>query len=211
MWELRWILLVLGMALVGVVYWFSTRQRPNPNDPDALRERTEPGLSETPAADASEEVAAPTPTPPPVAAGPQPTERIIALRLVAQVSQTLDGESVVLAMRDKGLRHGRHGIFHRYDGDDNDREWFSVASLTEPGSFDLGALKNSKLPGVSFFMVLPSVADDVEVFDDMVRTARELAQELEGDLLDERGSSWSYQRERYVREEIIQFRHQRGA
>jgi len=211
MWELRWILLVLGMTLVGVVYWFSTRQRANPNDPDALRERTEPGLSGAPAADLADVAEESPPTPQRVAPGPQPTERIIALRLVAQVSKTLDGESVVLAMRDKGLRHGRHGIFHRYDGDSNDRECFSVASLTEPGSFDLSALKNSKLPGISFFMVLPSVADEVEVFDDMVRTARELAQELEADLLDERGSSWSYQRERYVREEIIQFRHQRGA
>ena len=209
MWELRWILLVLGIALVGLVYWLSTRQPRDPNDPDALRGRAEPGLrSASDSADPATELAEP-------AAGQKTqrrqAERIIALRMVAQGSKTLDADAVVLALREKGLRHGRHGIFHRYDGDGNDRECFSVASLTEPGSFELTTLKDTQLPGVSLFMVLPNVADEVAVFDDMVRTARELAQELDGDLLDERGSSWSYQRERYIREEIIQFRHQQGA
>lgn len=202
--ELRWILLVLGIAAVGAVYWLSTRQRFNPTDPDAVRQRTEPDLVEAeegvPAAD---DIAPPVP--------PRASERIIALRLVPHGDGTLDSEAVVLALRDKGLRHGRFGIFHRYDGDEETEECFSVASLVEPGSFDLTGLKDSRLPGVSLFMVLPNVSDEVEVFDDMVRTGRALSQELDADLLDERGSSWSYQRERYVREEIIQFRHQRGA
>jgi FtsZ-interacting cell division protein ZipA len=43
----------------------------------------------------------------------------------------------------------------------------------------------------------------------MVRTARDLARDLNGDLRDEQGSSWSIQRERFVREEIIQFQHGR--
>jgi FtsZ-interacting cell division protein ZipA len=42
----------------------------------------------------------------------------------------------------------------------------------------------------------------------MVALARNLADDLDGVILDERGSSWSIQRERYVREEIIQFHHQ---
>ena len=42
----------------------------------------------------------------------------------------------------------------------------------------------------------------------MVGTARELARELEAELRDENGSSWSIQRERYVREEIIEYLHQ---
>jgi FtsZ-interacting cell division protein ZipA len=42
----------------------------------------------------------------------------------------------------------------------------------------------------------------------MVQTARSLAHDLEAELHDEKGSSWSIQRERYVREEIIRYRHQ---
>ena len=39
----------------------------------------------------------------------------------------------------------------------------------------------------------------------MMAAARALAQSLDGELLDESGSTLSIQRERYLREEIIQF------
>jgi cell division protein ZipA len=83
---------------------------------------------------------------------------------------------------------------------------FSVASLTEPGTFDLDNL--GAISGMSLFVVLPGGIDPVECFDAMVETARSLAHRLDADLLDERGSSWSIQRERYLREELIRYRHQ---
>jgi FtsZ-interacting cell division protein ZipA len=61
---------------------------------------------------------------------------------------------------------------------------------------------------MSFFMVLPGVGDPVSRFDQMVDVARSLARTLDADLHDEKGSSWSVQRERYVREEMIEYRHQ---
>ena len=42
----------------------------------------------------------------------------------------------------------------------------------------------------------------------MMSASRSLANQLEGELLDEEGSSLSVQRERYLREEIIQYEHQ---
>ena len=47
-------------------------------------------------------------------------------------------------------------------------------------------------------------------FDLMVATARALAAGLRGDLVDEQGSTLSIQRERYLREEVIQFQHRQG-
>jgi FtsZ-interacting cell division protein ZipA len=41
----------------------------------------------------------------------------------------------------------------------------------------------------------------------MMEAARALAQSLDADLLDESGSTLSIQRERYMREEIIQYQH----
>ena len=41
----------------------------------------------------------------------------------------------------------------------------------------------------------------------MMTAARTLAQSLDGELLDESGSTLSIQRERYMREEVIQFEH----
>jgi cell division protein ZipA len=130
------------------------------------------------------------------------------LRLVPRGDE-LTSERAVLALRAEGLRHGRYGIFHRVTEDSrNDDALFSVASLTEPGSFDLANLADSTIAGLSLFVVLPGTGDPVARFDMMIETARALAVELDAELHDERGSSWSVQRERYVREEIIKYRHQ---
>jgi cell division protein ZipA len=63
---------------------------------------------------------------------------------------------------------------------------------------------------MSFFMVLPGLGDPVVCFDEMIQAARALSKELDAEIFDEQGSSWSIQRERYIREEIIEYRHQMG-
>ena len=55
---------------------------------------------------------------------------------------------------------------------------------------------------------LPGPIDGVEAFDDMVDIARALAKQLGGELFDEQGSTLSLQRQRYLREEVVQFQHQ---
>jgi len=117
-------------------------------------------------------------------------------------------ERAVVALQGVGLEHGRYGIFHRMIEDQRDEPAFSVASLTEPGSFDLNNVGGQTIAGLTLFVVLPGEGDAVARFDAMVETARALSVELEADLHDERGSSWSVQRERYIREEIIKYRHQ---
>jgi cell division protein ZipA len=110
-------------------------------------------------------------------------------------------------MRGIGLRHGKFGIFHRYDGSDDSNAVFSAASLVEPGSFDLQNIQAQEIPGISLFLVLPGPIDSVKAFDLMMAAARTLTQSLQGELLDESGSTLSIQRERYLREEVIQFQH----
>jgi cell division protein ZipA len=134
-------------------------------------------------------------------------ERIVTVRLIAQGHGTFAGEDLIPALREVGLRHGRFGIFHRHDPHDEMRILFSVASLTEPGSFDLTRAMAEQFPGVSLFALFPGPGDPVAAFDDMLSTARDLARRLDGEILDEQGSRLSVQRERYLREEVIQFRH----
>ncbi|KAB2823060.1 MAG: cell division protein ZipA, partial [Candidatus Dadabacteria bacterium] len=110
-----------------------------------------------------------------------------------------------------GLKHGRFGIFHRHEVSDEGRITFSVASLVEQGSFDLSRLKDAVYPGVSLFLMLPGPRDPLAAFDDMLATARLLAEKLDGELLDEHGSRLSVQRERYLREEVIQYPHKQTA
>lgn len=142
-------------------------------------------------------------------ADPGPTinpEKIVAMRVAAREGLTIEAEALVLKLREQGLRHGKFSIFHRHADEGSGAPLFSVASMTEPGSFDLSRLRETRLPGVTLFMVLPGPGDPVSSFDEMVVTARGLADELDGEVLDESGSTWSVQRERYIREELIQYR-----
>ena len=212
MWDLRWVLLGLGaLVLVGVYLWsrgiVSRDMLPSLPRRKERKERTEPSIG--------------APPPPAVVVAPEPEslvetaseeekarpapDRIVTLRLIPRGAE-LATERAVAALRNAGLEHGRYAIFHRQLG--TNREGFSVASLTEPGSFDLDNLGDSTIAGLSFFVVLPGQGDPVLRFDAMVETARALSVELTADLFDERGSSWSSQRERYLREELIEYRHQ---
>jgi len=105
------------------------------------------------------------------------------------------------------MRSGKFGIYHQCDGNDESRIIFSAASLVEPGSFDIANIKEQEIPGISLFIVLPGPIDGAEGFDMMIAAARTLAQSLNAELLDESGSTLSIQRERYMREDIIQFQH----
>jgi cell division protein ZipA len=211
MWDLRWVLLGLGALVVVGVYLWSRGILSGAMLPKLprRRERTEPSmLDEQPP---REQQTAEPETEPLVAtvsederARPGP-DRIVALRLVPR-KDDLAVERAITALRSAGLEHGRYSIFHRQLG--TNREGFSVASLTEPGAFDLEHSGEGTIAGLSFFMVLPGGGDPVARFDAMVETARALSVELAADLFDERGSSWSSQRERYLREELIEYRHQ---
>ena len=206
--ELRWVLLALGVLIIVAIYfwdrglaklWASLRAGRGKRE-SAPAVRVEPEMGET-VDDPPEEEPAESPEEPSA-----PVESIVTLRLIPD-GGSISADRVILALRAAGLRHGRYGIFHKCVSELSDDPLFSVANLTEPGSFDLSRLSETTIPGMSFFMMLPGVGDPVERFDQMVTTARELARELDGELRDENGSSWSIQRERYVREEVIEYFH----
>ena len=207
---LRWLLLFFGLLVIAGVYIYSRREKkPKDDKGDVIAERREPTL------DGSESIAVEDLDSdfesPEVeeAAGNAPAEgspqKIVTLRLIGRDKKPFQGDELILSMRGIGLRHGKFGIFHRYDGNDENRTIFSAASLVEPGSFDLTNIKDQQIPGISLFLVLPGPVDSVESFDMMMAAARALAQSMDGELLDESGSTLSIQRERYMREEIIQF------
>jgi cell division protein ZipA len=212
--ELRWTLLALGLLLILAVYLWSrgVPQRWIARLPDIRRvTRAEP-IRVEPAIDAEPE-ADPDPDSdfePPAVVEPsrdaQQPQKVVTLRFIPREGQ-LACDRVLLALRAAGLKHGRYGIFHKHPDEFSDDELFSVANLTEPGSFDLVRASETRIRGMSFFMTLPGPGDPVDRFDVMVQTARDLARDLEAELRDEKGSSWSIQRERFVREEIIQYRH----
>jgi cell division protein ZipA len=207
MWDLRWVLLGLGaLVLIGVYLW--SRGIVSRDMLSALprrKPRTEPSMGEPVPAPPEPEVPSLVQTVSEEEKKRPAPDRIVTLRLVPRAEEVPTARAVA-ALRNAGLEHGRYAIFHRQLG--ANREGFSVASLTEPGSFDLERMDGTTIAGLSFFVVLPGNGDPVERFDAMVETARALTVELAADLFDDGGSSWSSQRERYLREELIEYRHQ---
>lgn len=226
---LRWILLGVGILVIIGVVLFGRRKQASTDETPVRHEpslddggRVEPSLGDA-SAEAGGEPAAFTSADPAgeqvdiedVAGTPgRSTEteipddveqKIVTVRIVASDQNPFPGDQLVLSLRGIGMRHGRFGIFHRYDGNDEDRVVFSAASLVEPGSFELENIKDQGIPGISLFMVLPGPVDGAEAFDQMMAASRTLTQSLGAELLDESGSSLSIQRERYLREEIIQY------
>lgn len=211
---LRWLLLLFGLLVIAGVYFYSRREKAPVEQDDSKHVRVEPRLADAEDDETDSALSADdyeddeedddSSGEQPVLDGPQ---KIVTVRIVAHDKKSFPGDELILSMRGIGLRHGKFGIFHRYDGNDENRTIFSAASLVEPGSFDLQNIKGQEIPGISLFMVLPGPVDSVESFDLMLAAARALTQSLDGELLDESGSTMSIQRERYLREEIIQFQH----
>ena len=200
---LRWLLLLFGLAAIAGVYIYSRRERLKPDkkhraswlEPSLVSDTAESGLAESESSDSAKTKTDRT------------AQKIVTLRLVARDKGFFRGDELILSLRGIGMRHGKFGIFHRFEGGDEDNPIFSAASLVEPGSFDLANIKEQQLPGISLFLVLPGHIDGAAGFDLMMATARALGQALDAELLDESGSTLSMQRERYMREEIIKFEH----
>lgn len=201
---LRWFLLFIGLLIVAGVYFYSRRTAQSESDSssaDSLSIRAEPVIG------LEDEVDLPTDVEDLQEPEPAEEQKIVTLRLVAKHQSSFAGDDLVLNLRGLGMRHGKFGIFHQYEGQNEKQSVFCAASLVEPGSFDLVNLKDQQIPGISLFMVLPGPIGGAQAFDLMVKAARALSQSLNAELLDESGSTFSIQRERYLREEIIQFEH----
>ena len=203
---LRWLLLLFGLLVIASVYLLSRRERTKGKAEEPVADRQEPSLltdSATSDADSEDDGQALDED----ADIARAEQKIVTLRVVARDKDAFAGDELVLNLRGIGMRHGQFGIFHRHDGTDESDVVFSIASLVEPGSFDLENIKEQQIPGISLFMVLPGPIDGAKAFDLMLEAARTLSQSLNAELVDESGSTLSIQRERYLREEIIQYQH----
>ena len=205
---LRWLLLLFGALVVAGVYLYTRKQREQPESESAPAPRLTPTLNDEPNVEAELPTEEPSPDTHQEAEISTPSpQKIVTLRVVAKHKGAFKGDELILSLRGIGMRSGKFGIYHRYDGNDESRTIFSAASLVEPGSFDLTNIKEQEIPGISIFMIIPGPIDAAEAFDLMMQAARALTQAIDAELLDESGSTLSIQRERYMREEIIQFQH----
>jgi len=130
-------------------------------------------------------------------------QRIVTIRVCAVEEVRWSGTRLMAALESHGLAFGRYQVFHRNHVDG--RSLFCVASLIEPGTFDLAGMPDQEFRGVTLFAVLPGPAEPLETMDELFGTARGLAAELSGMLQDGKGMPLSPQRAAAMREDIARF------
>ena len=117
---------------------------------------------------------------------PEESRRILALRVVAAHADRFSGRTLRLALSAEGFLLGKFSIFHKPD--EANRALLSAASLSRPGAFDLETMDSQRYSGLSLFAVLPGPRTPRQAFEELLATARNLNERLEGALQDERGN-----------------------
>jgi cell division protein ZipA len=218
--ELRWILTAIGVALIVGVYIWSRRERAGE---ELDSHRREPGLGER--ADIWRGAAAENGVVPEMTAEPDPfpddlpedaaldavgpelppegEQLIVALRLRARDPAGFHGNDLIKAFSAEGLEFGKFGAFHSLD--ERRRSRFLVASLVEPGSFEIEKMHELNCPGVSMFMVLPGPREPLSALDAMFVCARRLAERLDADVLDDKGNALTMQQAGWLREQVVEY------
>lgn len=132
--------------------------------------------------------------------------KIIALRLAAG-TQRFAGAQLRQTLEEENLDYGKYDVFHRLHGG---AQIFSVASMVEPGTFDLEKMPTLAYPGVTLFAQLPGPVAGMEALNQLITCGKRLQEHLGGTLQDERGVPLTAHRMERLRQEIREFESQQG-
>jgi cell division protein ZipA len=164
-------------------------------------------FDEVPVLDGPMMVHAEEPPPSPAPSAPAPhaadLQRIVTIRVCPVGETRWSGARLMTALETHGLAFGRYQVFHRKHPDG--RSLFCVASLIEPGTFDVAEMADQEFRGITLFAVLPGPMQPLETMDELLGTAHGLAEELSGMVQDGKGMPMSPQRAAALREDIARF------
>jgi cell division protein ZipA len=134
--------------------------------------------------------------------GGRSPQKIVVLYVRAAGGRDFTGPELMAAFEGEGLEYGKYGAFHQFG--DRKQSFFMIANMVEPGSFPIDDMENFTTTGITAFMVLPGPAG-VDGLARMVACCRRLASILGGEVLDENRSTLTNQRATHMKEEIIEF------
>jgi cell division protein ZipA len=105
-----------------------------------------------------------------------PEDDLVALYLVAPRGEHIKGEQILSATYAVQLEFGDKNIFHRKDSDGS--VMFSMASMQEPGYFDIDDMHHLKTRGITLFTQLSFCSQPLKSLDEMLICAHSLASML---------------------------------
>lgn len=110
---------------------------------------------------------------------------VYVLNLMARPGRELEGATLLSSLLATGFKFGEMDIFHRHEDRDGHGEiLFSIINMVKPGTFNPYRMEQFSTPGVSLFMQLPLRSNTALAFEEMLRTADQLASDLDAMLTD---------------------------
>lgn len=124
---------------------------------------------------------------------------LVVMHLVASPDRPYRGYELLQLLLALGLRYGKWNIFHRHEAaSGRGNILFSLASSTEPGTFNLADISHFSSTGLTLFMRTQDIADKAGALRIMLHTADQITTELGGTVCDE-------QRQPLTREKVAQW------
>lgn len=143
---------------------------------------------------------------PPKKAAVKIEPEVLVISVVMSDNQTMSGAVLLPSLLTLGMKYGEMNIFHRHqDNAGNGKVAFSLANMMNPGTFDLDAMESFTTQGVTLFMTLPNEGDPFAVFQQMLAAAKHIAEEFNGQLLDDKRSVLTKQTEQHYTSKIREF------
>ncbi len=186
--------------------------------PPFIRARREPVEEELPSVEIQPE---PEPRQEPVAtpstedaskATPEDDLQVIVLNVHCSGSEPFVGTKLFDSMQQNGLLYGELDIFHRHaDMSGTGKVLFSVANMMQPGTLKHDDPETFTTKGISFFMTLPCYGDPEQNFKLMLKTAQQIADDLSGNVLDDKRNLITPDKLDTYRAQIQKFKAQQSA
>ena len=129
-------------------------------------------------------------------------EKLVTIHVAASPDRRFYGKDIKNLFDKHGYQFGAMSLYHCML--ENDKV-FSIANMVKPGTFNEQEMDSFETPGITLFMRLPIELDSDVAFDFLVREARELASELDGQLRDSNRNPLSEQTIQHMREDVQQY------
>lgn len=134
------------------------------------------------------------------------TNDLLILYVVAKPGSFFASYDLLQTISAAGLQFGDMNIFHYYlPTETGDVKLFSLASATEPGEFDLNNIGDFSCVGLTLFMNIREVPNVRQAFNKMLKTAEQLADDLDGELRAGPHVPWSEKKLEEYQEKVLQF------
>lgn len=131
---------------------------------------------------------------------------VIVINVMAKPKDDISGNDLLRALLSVGLRFGDMNIFHRHEQlTGKGAVLFSAVNVVEPGTFDLNRMEDFKTPGICMFLRLPGPKRSLHAFEQLVESARKIANMLGAELKDENHSVLTHQTIEHYRQRVLDF------